>query len=82
MGATIDWGLVGFEYAWAARVLGPKGGTWDHQALLIETYFTTAGRLAKWSYDERTILDQLAERLYTDGAVAYGVDGAHTLAKS
>jgi hypothetical protein len=82
MGATIDWSLVGFEYAWAARVLGPKGGSWNHQALLIETYFTTAGRLATWSDDERTILDQLAEHLYADGAMAYGMDGAHTLVKS
>jgi hypothetical protein len=71
LGTTVDWSLVEFECAWASRMLRSKGGIWNHQAFLSETYFSIARRLVEWSDDERAILAEIASHLYTDGASAY-----------
>jgi hypothetical protein len=82
LGATIDWGMIRFEYAWAARTLRPKGVTWDHQTFLIETYFAIASRLANWSDEERAILGQIARHLYAEGALAYAEEVAYILSQN
>ena len=76
LAAELDWLLVVFEYTWTARVLQPMGVTWEHQALLIKTYFAVARHLANWSAEELAVLDNLAERLWEEGARAYKVSGA------
>lgn len=61
--ATGDWGQIGFEYKWAAGVLGPKGVSWEHQLCLIERYFATARELDSWSDEELAALDRMAAEL-------------------
>jgi hypothetical protein len=70
-GATIDWSLVGFEFEWAGRKLSSMGATWEHQQVLIDSYFAEALRLHPWSADEQAALQQIAARLREVAQAAY-----------
>lgn len=70
-GATIDWSLVGFEFAWAGRKLSSMGATWEHQQVLIDSYFDEALRLHSWSDEEQAALQQMATRLRDVAQTAY-----------
>ncbi|MFV9506613.1 MAG: hypothetical protein AB4911_18845 [Oscillochloridaceae bacterium umkhey_bin13] len=58
-----DWGMVAFEYGWAARVLRPLGVTWEHQERLIQSYFATARELTAWDEDELAALAALEQQV-------------------
>jgi hypothetical protein len=70
-GATIDWSLVGFEFEWAGRKLSSMGATWEHQQVLIDSYFAEALRLHSWSEAEQAALQQMAARLREVAQAAY-----------
>jgi hypothetical protein len=70
-GVTVDWNLVAFEFDWAGRKLGSMEITWQHQELLIDTYFQEALRLRDWTDSERAALEQIAEHLRDTARAAY-----------
>lgn len=66
-----DWGMVAFEYGWAARVLRPLGVTWEHQTQLIQSYFATARTLASWDEAELVNLAELEQQVLAAGEPIY-----------
>jgi hypothetical protein len=70
-GASINWDLVGYDFEWAGRKMGSMGYTWQHQEVLIDSYFNAAKRLHTWSDDERAMLDTFAARVREVAEPAY-----------
>jgi hypothetical protein len=73
-GAAINWDLVGFEFGWAGRKMGSMGYTWQHQEVMIDSYFAAAKRLHEWSDDERALLDTFAARVRDVAEPAFNAD--------
>jgi hypothetical protein len=73
-GAAINWDLVGFEFGWAGRKMGSMGYTWQHQEVMIDSYFAAAKRLHEWSDDECALLDTFAARVRDVAEPAFNAD--------
>jgi hypothetical protein len=70
-GASIDWGLVDSEFAWAGRKLQQMGATWEHQSILIRSYFDAAAQMHPWTDEEQTVLREIQARMYSVAQPAY-----------
>jgi hypothetical protein len=71
--ASTDWNMIAFEYGWASRVLLPRGVTWEHQDLLIRSYFTSARELNAWNAEQLTSLEAMEQQLRASVEPVYHV---------
>lgn len=69
--ASTDWNMITFEYGWASRVLLPRGVTWEHQDLLIRSYFASARDLNAWDAEELVGLAAIEQQLRTSVEPVY-----------
>lgn len=61
--ARLNWGLISYEYEWAAQSLPRFGVTEQHQQILLESYFATALKLRSWQPHEQGALAAIQKEL-------------------
>lgn len=70
-GLLLDWQFVMPEYEWIRRRIEQQGITWQHQRVLIDTYFAAALALHSWPTSHQVVLREVADRMRHIGELAH-----------
>jgi hypothetical protein len=77
VGLTSSWDLVFHEYRWAVGSLRANGIDWQQHERLIDTYFSVAQGMRRWSIDElealetiETVVQQISASVYAEVVAA------------